>query len=84
MVCCSPEKQEKQARKESDETGNNQCSLAARIIDESCWVAKKIGDVLFHNTDSTFHISRVPRRVDTSKSGMALVGVQKIFPVENL
>ena len=51
------EKQEKQAGKENDEAGYNQYSLVVRIVEEFGWVAKKIGDVLFHDSYFTSHIA---------------------------
>ena len=39
------------------------------VVEEFGWVAKKVGDVLFHDPDSTFHIARVSLQVSTSKAG---------------
>ncbi len=72
MPRCSPEKQEKQAGKENDESGCNQYSLVTRVVDEFDWVAKKIGDVLFYDSYFTSHIARVPLRVSKSKVGASL------------
>ena len=41
---------EKQAGKENDEAGYNQYALVVRIVEEFGWVAKKIGDGLFHDS----------------------------------
>ena len=67
----SPEKQEKQAGKENDEAGYSQYSLVVRIVEEFGWVAKKIGDVLFHDSYFTYYIARVLLRVSKSKAGVS-------------
>jgi hypothetical protein len=38
------------------------------VVEEFGWVAKKIGDVLFHDWYFTSHIARVPLQVSTSKA----------------
>ena len=68
----SPKKQEKQAGKENDKTRYNQYSLVARIAEEFGWVAKKVGNALLHDSDSTSHIARVLLRVSISKASAAL------------
>jgi hypothetical protein len=64
----SPEKQEKQAGKDNNEAGYNHHSLVARVVEKFGWVAKKIGDVLFHDSYFTSLIAKVPLRVSTSKA----------------
>lgn len=60
---------EKQAGKENDEAGYNHYSLVARVVEEFGWVAKKIVDVLLHDSYFAYHIARVPLRVSKSKAG---------------
>ena len=72
-------KAEKQAGKENDEAGYNQYSLVARVVEEFGWISKEIGDVLFHDSDSTLLIARVPLRVSTSKVGATPKNVRAYF-----
>ena len=75
---------EKQADKQDSEAGYDHHSLVTRVVEKFGWVAKEIGDVLFHNSDSTAHIAGGPLQVSTLKVDASPKSVLWEFPVGNL